>query len=136
MQQLGIFAERNEKRLVLGPDHARKELRGGIALDINQPFLARADVNQQSQGDGQIRFTREALDRLRFAVLFDSEVTLLQVGNQFTLLGFHVEEDVDQIDVNFNDLILIRWRLLLSEGKVSRLPKLLEGLSGICASRL
>src|SRR5437868_39566 len=79
LEQLGILAEANQKRQVLGTQNRAEELARGPVFGVDQPFLAPADVHQQANGKREVRFAREVLDLLLFPVFEQVEVALVQV---------------------------------------------------------
>ncbi len=108
LQQVDAFAEGNQQRLILGPNHVVEELRGGRLLDVDQTLLAGADVDQQAERQRQIVFPRELLDGLLFAVLENLEVVLAEVRIDLAaLLRPHGIEDVHQVDVDLDGRLLI-----------------------------
>ncbi len=108
LQQLGLFPKADQERQILLPQHVPEELRRRAAFDIDEVALAPADVHQQADGQRQIGFFGEILDRLRLAILQNSEILLLQAGNQRALLVPDAGQNVHQVHIHFNGRQVLR----------------------------
>ncbi len=70
---------------VLAQDVIEERIAGALLLIEDAP-LAKARVNEQAEGERQIAFACEILDRLRTGVFLEREVRLIQVGDDFPVL--------------------------------------------------
>ena len=101
LQQVGIDIEADHERQVLGAQDLIQKIGPDFLLHLEHLPLAAAGIDQNAQGQGEVGFGGEILDGLRVAVLVDLEVVPGQIGNQPAFLIFDIEEELDNIDINF-----------------------------------
>jgi hypothetical protein len=70
---------------VFAQDVIEERVAGALFLVEDAP-LAEAGVNEQAEGERQVAFAHKILDGLRARVFLESEVGLIQIGDDFAVL--------------------------------------------------
>ena len=112
-EKFRIRAEADQECHVLLPENARKERRSRPAFDFDQIALAARDVDEEANGQRQIRLAGEVFDGLRSAVFRQTEVSFFQVGDQGVLLVPDRTIEVDDIHVDLDWFADVVFHLLL-----------------------
>src|SRR6185369_15855813 len=99
LQQVGFDIETDHKRQIFGAQDLIQEIGPDFLLHLQNLSLAAAGIDQNSQGQGKVRFGGEILDCLRAAVLADLEVVLGQIGNQPAFFVFDIEKELHNVDI-------------------------------------
>ena len=89
----------NHGSVVLGPDGAVDERGGGFLLEMKTVANAVAGVDQDSQAQRQVGFSREFDDGLRLLAFEDLEIVLGEIGDEAAFFVRHRVEHVDARDV-------------------------------------
>ncbi len=107
LQQLGVFAEADQKRQVLLAQYRSEELISCVLLDFDQVlWLALTSMSNPMVSGRSVSRLKE-LDLLFLAVLENLEVVLVQIADQPALLVANVEQDVDQADLHLQGGIVL-----------------------------
>src|ERR1019366_3895671 len=85
LQQVDVDIERQKKGLVLGLEHALEKGAARLLFQRKNAVLAARRIEQNAQGEGQMRLGGEILDRLRRFVFVDRAIGLRKVREQVSL---------------------------------------------------
>src|SRR5262245_984378 len=121
LQQLDIHVKVDKERQILLTQHFLQKHTAHLLFHGQDPGLAPTGVQQDAEGERQITFGGEELDRLLGSVLAQRKVVLAQIRDQRTALVFHIEEDVDHVHVHLErrvDADVDRLVLALTGGRL------------------
>ena len=99
-EQVYVDVEGDEEGLILGLEDFLEEAGSGLLLQGEDVGLGAGGVEQDADGEGEIFFLGEVLDRLRRFVFGDSAVVFVEVGDVAVLVA-GAEVDVDEVGGDF-----------------------------------
>ena len=102
-EEIDVDVEGDKEGLVLGGEDVLEEFGAGLLLERQDVDLAAAGVEQDADGEGEILLLGEVLGLLKFLVLVDVAVVLVEVGNVAVFIA-DGEVDVDEVDVDLDGL--------------------------------
>ena len=104
LYQFGVDVEVDDVGFVFVGENLAEECAADFLLHVEHSELAAGGINEDAEGQRQIRFGGEVFDGLRLAVFEDLEVIFGEVGNERAVLVFDVEEESDHVDADFEGL--------------------------------
>ena len=99
-EQPGFLRHGGHHRPVPLTDHLTEKLRDRFAMAFDVPFLAAADIGDQGDGKGQIRFLPEVADLARLAVVEEAEIFGFKIVRRRACAIVHRAGNRHQIDVH------------------------------------
>lgn len=100
------MVEVDDECLVFGTQHLVKEAVAGAAFFAENPALAHAGVDQQTEREREIRFAAEVLDGLRAPIFLQGEVIFAQVIDDLAVLVAHRGKHVHDFHVDSDGVLL------------------------------
>src|SRR5579863_1555647 len=99
LHQPCLRGEGDQERLIDAfAQHLLEELSAGRKLLRENLNLAQAEVDQQTQRQGEIVLPREVADGLRLAVFLNREIVLVELVHEFAALIAHRHQQADDVD--------------------------------------
>ena len=100
LQEVGLAGELDDEGLVAAGDGVVEEGEAGGALFVNRVALAEADIDQKTEGEGEIGVEIEIADGLGFTVDLEGEVVLGEILDEGTFFIVNYDGDVDQARID------------------------------------
>ena len=104
LHQRRVDVEVNHVGLVLVGENLAEKRTADFFLHVEHSHLAAGRIDEDAEGERQVRFGGEVFDGLRFAVFEDREVVFGKVGHECAMLVLDVKEKSDDVDADFQGL--------------------------------
>ena len=92
LHQLGVDVEVDDVGLVLVGENLAKERSADFFFHVEHSALAAGGIDEDAEGERQIRFGGEVLDGLRLAVFEDFKSSLVWLGMSAPCLSFTLKK--------------------------------------------